>query len=152
MAGLNGADLGGISAVYTGITRRHEARHHACQALDQVGFDPKRRRMRSAEISVFEKKQLMIASALVAGPRVLILDEPASGLTKPEILDLDSLLISVNETGVTILLIEHVLSLLLSVSQRLIVLNQGAVLAEGHPQAVVKDQAVIEAYLGARSA
>lgn len=151
-ADLSAEDTVLISAVYSGATHSRRAHHLVGNALDQVGFDPNRRKLRSAEISVFEKKQLMIASALVSAPQVLILDEPASGLTKPEIQDLDSLLISINETGVTILLIEHVLSLLLSVSQRLIVLNQGTVLAEGDPQTVIANQAVIEAYLGARSA
>lgn len=118
------------------------------EALDLVGFRSERRGMATAELSVYEKKQLMIASAVVGQPRVLMLDEPASGLTRPEIIDLDALLLTINRTGVTVLLIEHVLSLLLSVSQRLIVLNQGAVLARGAPDEVVRDPAVIEAYLG----
>lgn len=118
--------------------------------LDTVGFDQDRRGLETAELSVYERKQLMIASALVAGPSVLMLDEPASGLTKPEIKALDDLLVAVNRTGVTIILIEHVLSLLLSISQRLLVLNQGSVLAEGDPDEVVANPDVIEAYLGVR--
>ncbi|WP_395383939.1 hypothetical protein ACHMW4_07860 [Mesorhizobium sp. UC22_110] len=93
----------------------------------------------------------MIASALISKPALLMLDEPASGLTKPEIQRLDDLLMAVNRSGVTVLLIEHVLSLLLSVSQRLIVLNQGSVLAAGDPHDVVRNPQVIEAYLGGRS-
>ena len=58
----------------------------------------------------------------------------------------------INKSGVTVILIEHVLSLLLSVAERLVVLNQGAVLAEGNPQEVIKNQQVIDAYLGSRSA
>ena len=99
---------------------------------------------------MFEKKQLMITLALVSRPKVLMLDEPASGLTKSEIVQLDELLLSLNGDGMTILLIEHVLGLLLSVSQHLMVLNKGAVLAEGDPETVVADEAVIEAYLGGR--
>ena len=106
--------------------------------------------MPTSERSVYEKKQLMIASALVANPAVLMLDEPASGLTRPEITALDDLLREVNAAGVTVLLIEHVLSLLLSVSQRLVVLNQGGLLVEGDPQAVIREPAVVEAYLGGR--
>lgn len=139
-----------ISAVYNGGQRRRDAAGNVDKALALVEFDPDRRSMRSDELSVYEKKQLMIASALVSNPSILMLDEPASGLTKPEIEKLDALLVAVNRTGVTILLIEHVLSLLLSVSERLMVLNYGRILAEGDPQTVVQNPAVIEAYLGGR--
>tara|TARA_R110002020_G_scaffold176756_3_gene369193 strand:- start:8652 stop:9386 length:735 start_codon:yes stop_codon:yes gene_type:complete len=121
-------------------------------ALDLVRFEPARRDMQTADLSVYGKKQLMIASALVAKPDILMLDEPASGLTRPEIAALDELLIEVNRTGVTILIIEHVLGLLLSVSRRLLVLNNGAVLTEGDPQEVIRDQRVIDAYLGGAAA
>ena len=115
-----------------------------------MGFDPARREWATGELSVYEKKQLMIGSALVAGPRILMLDEPASGLARPEIATLDELLLAVNRSGVAIVLIEHVLSLLLSVSHRLVVLDHGEVLAEGEPDAVVKEPAVVAAYLGGR--
>ena len=108
--------------------------------------------MLTTEISVYERKQLMIGSALVMKPKVLMLDEPASGLTKPEIADLHTMLMKINAKGITILLIEHVLSLLLSVAERLIVLNQGALLAEGAPNDVIKRPGVIEAFLGGRTA
>jgi branched-chain amino acid transport system ATP-binding protein len=133
---------GGLSGA--GRAERVEA------TLERVHFQPARLDMPSSNLSVYEKKQLMIASALVADPKVLMLDEPASGLTRPEIAALDDLLREVNRDGVTILLIEHVLSLLLAVSQRLLVLNQGKVLAEGNPNAVIREPAVIEAYLGGR--
>ncbi|MBU2960753.1 ABC transporter ATP-binding protein [Citreicella sp. C3M06] len=122
------------------------------EALDLVGFELSRRDMATADLSVYGKKQLMIASALVSKPAILMLDEPASGLTRPEIAALDELLMRVNRSGVTILIIEHVLGLLLSVSQRLLVLNQGSVLTEGAPQEVIRDERVIEAYLGSAAA
>lgn len=140
-----------VSATYNGGLRGPDARKRAEQVLETVEFDPTRQSMQSQELSVYEKKQLMIGSALVADPKVLMLDEPASGLTRPEIERLDNLLINLNNSGLTVLLIEHVLSLLLSVSQRLIVLNYGEILAQGKPSEVVKDDAVVEAYLGGRS-
>ncbi|MBO6540022.1 MAG: ATP-binding cassette domain-containing protein [Rhizobiaceae bacterium] len=139
-----------VSATYNGGLRGAEATRRANAVLDQVEFDRSRRCVLSRELSVYEKKQLMIASAMVSQPKVLMLDEPASGLTKPEIARLDALLVDLNRAGLTILLIEHVLSLLLSVSQRLMVLNYGEILAQGDPTAVVKEPAVIEAYLGGR--
>lgn len=140
-----------VSAVYNGLERGVQASEMTASVLGLVEFDRARCDMPSHELSVYEKKQLMIASALVSKPAVLMLDEPASGLTKPEIVKLDNLLINVNKSGVTVLLIEHVLSLLLSVSERLIVLNYGEILAEGSPRDVVKNPAVVEAYLGGRS-
>lgn len=122
------------------------------QPLDLVGFAADRRNMPTTDLSVYERKQLMIASALVTNPKVLMLDEPASGLTRPEIAALEELLRKVNQTGVTIILIEHVLGLLMAVSERLIVLNQGALLAEGEPQKVMQNPAVIASYLGTRAA
>ena len=140
-----------VSAAYNGKLRGVEAQRRADAVLETVEFAPSRRSMQSQELSVYEKKQLMIGSALVSDPKVLMLDEPASGLTKPEIEKLDRLLINLNRAGLTVVLIEHVLSLLLSVSERLIVLNQGEILAQGEPGDVVRDPAVVEAYLGGRN-
>jgi len=136
-----------IAATYGGNAH---ADTHA--PLDQVEFDLDRRDMLTTDLSVYERKQLMIASALVTSPKVLMLDEPASGLTRPEIAALEALLRKINQTGVTVILIEHVLGLLMAVSERLIVLNQGTLLAEGEPKTVMRDPAVIEAYLGTRAA
>lgn len=104
----------------------------------------------AAEVSLFDRKKLMIASALATAPRVLLLDEPASGLTKPEIDVLIGLIRKLTSAGVTVLVIEHVLSLLLTLSERLMVLNQGQLLTIGTPDEVVCDPRVIEAYLGSR--
>jgi len=138
---LSARETVGLAAVYAGGGDVEEA-------LDRVAFAEARRNLPTAALSVYEKKQLMMASAIVTQPQLLMLDEPASGLTRPEIKALDALLIEINQTGVAILLIEHVLGLLLSVTERLIVLNQGRVLAEGMPREVMKDQRVIDAYLG----
>lgn len=148
---LSALETAALGAVYGGGHPVAEARDRAAAALDRVRFPDDRREMQSGELSVYQKKQLMIASALAGDPRILMLDEPASGLTRPEIADLDALLVEINAAGVAVVLIEHVLSLLLSVSQRLVVLNQGRVLAEGEPREVIRNPAVVEAYLGGRA-
>lgn len=119
----------------------------ALSALDFVGYagDPARP---AGEISVYDRKILMLATAMALEPRILLLDEPASGLSRPEVLRTVDLIRRIGEAGVTIMVIEHVISLLLSVCDRLIVLNFGTKLAEGDPQAVVRDPAVVNAYVG----
>jgi len=139
-----------LAAVY-GAKNKKPA-HQIEDQLELLEFDLARINIPTTELSVYERKQTMIASALVMNPKVLMLDEPASGLTKPEIESLDRLLRKINSQSVTVVLIEHVLTLLLSVSQRLIVLNEGKLLAQGDPKAVFKNPQVIDAYLGKRVA
>ena len=120
------------------------------EALSEVGLLKKRDQPAGA-LSVYEKKLLMFASAVAARPKLLLLDEPASGLTTPEIDHFVTLIRRLNDGGVTVVVIEHVLPLLLSVSQRLLVLNHGEALVVGAPDTVIQDERVIEAYLGRRS-
>lgn len=140
------------SAVYCAQMSSSEAKDACEQALDDVSLAAERRSKAASDLSVFERKQLMIASAIAGQPKVLLLDEPAAGLTKPEISGLSDLIRVVHGRGITIVLIEHVLPLLLKVSERLMVLNHGAVIASGKPEEVVRNREVAEAYLGKREA
>jgi branched-chain amino acid transport system ATP-binding protein len=119
--------------------------------LDLVHFPAHRRNEASGSLPIFDKKRLAIASALALHPRLMLLDEPASGLTKPEISDLRQLILGVRDHGVTIMLVEHVLSLLLAVSDTLFVMNNGKVIAHGEPEAIIREPVVVEAYLGRRA-
>lgn len=95
------------------------------------------------------QRKLEIARAMATRPKLLLLDEPAAGMNESETQDLmDSIRVIREKTGVSILLIEHDMNLVLGISERLIVLNYGEILAQGDPKEVISNEAVVRAYLG----
>ncbi|MCO6185241.1 ABC transporter ATP-binding protein [Rhizobium sp. L1K21] len=118
------------------------------EALELADFPATLHNTPAGALPVFLRKLVMIASALALKPKVLLLDEPASSLTPHEIARIQSLILKLKGAGMTILLIEHVLPLLTAVSDRLAVLNQGELIANGLPDEVIANPLVVEAYLG----
>ena len=103
---------------------------------------------RGADLTVAGRKRLELARALATGPRLLLLDEVMAGLNPTEIVEIVGVIRNIRAAGVTILLIEHVMQAVTSLAERVYVLNQGRMIAEGTPATIADDEAVIEAYLG----
>ncbi len=139
-----------LGAVYGAGLRGKALAMAVDQALERLSLAPDRRQPASS-LTVYGTKRLMLASAIVAGPKLLMLDEPASGLTAPEVADLQTLILGFRDAGMAILLIEHILPLLFGISERVMVMDFGRKLVEGAPDEVARDPRVIEAYLGGQS-
>ena len=103
---------------------------------------------RGADLTVAGRKRLELARALATGPRLLLLDEVMAGLNPTEIVEIVGVIRNIRAAGVTILLIEHVMQAVTSLAERVYVLNQGRMIAEGTPAAIADNGEVIEAYLG----
>ena len=137
------------SMFHTPAQRRDEQRAvvRAMRELAFVGLDAQHDNL-AGNLSYGNQRLLEVARALASNPRFLILDEPAGGMNEQETADLITLIRSIRKRGVTVLLIEHDMNLVMKVCKKLIVLEYGAVIAEGTPSEIKKNQQVIEAYLG----
>ncbi len=142
-----------VENIMVGCFVRHRearsARHAAHQVLDFTGLS-RRAETRAGELTPPEKRRLEVARALGTQPRLLLLDEVLTGLTPSEAQAGVQLIRRVRDAGVTVIMVEHVMEIVMPLVDRAVVLNLGQVLAQGKPAEVVRDEAVIGAYLGER--
>ncbi len=129
---------------------RHEERELTAKAnalLDMVGLT-RFRHDAAADLPMGAQKLLEVIRALMARPRMLLLDEPAAGLNDSETAELGSLLRAVRNNGVTVMVVEHNMSLVMGIADRVLVLDAGTLVASGSPQEIRQNARVIEAYVG----
>jgi branched-chain amino acid transport system ATP-binding protein len=129
------------------IREERETENRAKELLDSLGLSHVQSKMVDS-LAYGQQKQVEIARALIGLPKLILLDEPAAGLNPFEKLELEKLIGNINAKGITVLMVEHDMKMVMRLCQQVIVLNFGKKIAEGSPQSISKNPEVIKAYLG----
>jgi branched-chain amino acid transport system permease protein len=140
-----------LTAALATTLRVGAAREQAEEILQFVELHHRRQAL-AASLTLGERKRLEMARALATRPKLLLLDEVAAGLNPTEIRVVVAILERIRETGIAIVAVEHVMQVIMAISDRIVVLDYGQVLAEGKPAEVARNPKVIQAYLGAAEA
>jgi branched-chain amino acid transport system ATP-binding protein len=144
-------DMSVLENVMVGAFLRHPHRNDAREAaravIERVGLGAQSA-SRAKSLGTPGRKRLEIARVLATEPKLLLLDEALAGLTPAEIVGAIELVRQIHSTGVTIVIVEHIMEVILSLTKRVVVFNQGRIIASGTPHEIVADPTVIEAYLG----
>ena len=144
---LVGAHFAHDTNVGAAVSFGRQSYDAAYDALVAYGLAEQREKL-AGSASLYEKKMIMIASAMAHTPRALLLDEPIGGLTTHEAQSILDIILRIRERGTTVVIVEHVMRMLMAISDRLAILNRGTLLFEGRPQEVRENEDVQRLYLG----
>ena len=136
-----------VAAIYGRGLSKSAAEQEAAKILNVVGLSEKKE-MHAGDLEEISLKRLELARVLATNPTLLMIDEVAAGLTEAEIPQILELLKDIKKMGITIILIEHVMKVMMKAVDRIVVMDKGAKLAEGTPDEVMENKDVIEAYFG----
>jgi branched-chain amino acid transport system ATP-binding protein len=136
-----------VAAAFSGGYSERDVYGRCVEVLEQCGLSHRANR-RAGALTLLDRKCLELARALATRPRVLLLDEIAGGLTEPECATLVGAIEGIRDGGVSIIWIEHIVHALLKIVDRLVVLHEGRLLADGDPRVVIHSAAVREIYMG----
>jgi branched-chain amino acid transport system ATP-binding protein len=134
-------------ASYLKYPTQKEARRKAREVLEFLGMAD-RAELPAAGLTLSGRKRLEIGKALALEPKLILLDEVVAGLNPTEADQTVQLILSIRESGVTTLIVEHIMRVIMGISHRVVVLNYGSLIAQGAPEEVARNPQVIEAYLG----
>jgi branched-chain amino acid transport system ATP-binding protein len=134
-------------AAYNSIPSRKDAEREACDIMNFLGIRDKEDQL-ACNLTIGDRKRLEVARALATKPGLILLDEVMSGLTETEINDFLLIITKMSDMGITVLMIEHIMRVIMSVSHKVTVINYGEKIAEGKPKEITNNQKVTEAYLG----
>lgn len=129
------------------VPNRRQAEHEAYDLIAQVGLSQRSTEL-AKNLTLVDRKRLELARALATRPKLLLLDELLAGLNPSEVLTAMTLIQQVRNSGITIIMVEHLVKAVFGISDWILVLNAGELIAEGKPEAVAHDSKVVDAYLG----